>query len=154
MLELQYDVCGVICLTALTSFLKFAWRYKVMERPKWTWWDLKPFRINYSCLILDSESWLGWVRGFNSHPVHFYLRGNYGIKISSFWLIVGQNPLAMPWISQTKGSFTKCLRSRLYITSYSMPVRLISVKLTRECKSLYWLCLQINFLTTSDFFAE
>jgi hypothetical protein len=31
------------------------------------------------------------VVGFKSHPVHFYLRGNYGIRLSLFWMVVGQN---------------------------------------------------------------
>jgi hypothetical protein len=35
-------------------------------------------------------------RGFNSHPVHFLLRGNYGIELGSFLVNVGQNQSEMP----------------------------------------------------------
>jgi hypothetical protein len=56
--------CNLLCCLAI--FLKFAWRYKATERPKWTGWGLKPFWINYSCMTLDSDSY--WAEVVGSTP--------------------------------------------------------------------------------------
>ena len=42
-----------------------------------------------------------WGRGSNPHPLHFVLWGNYGIDLSSFWLVVGQIPPPLTMSSPT-----------------------------------------------------
>jgi hypothetical protein len=51
------------------------------------------------CLDLALLRGRGW---FKSHPVHFFLLWNRGIRLSSFLADVGQNPagMLMPRISQ------------------------------------------------------
>jgi hypothetical protein len=69
---------------------------------------------------------MNWGRGFNSHPVHFLLWGNYGIKLSSFWAVVGQiQQQCSWWIRWNEVLMRTC-------------ISWIDLKVVRQCGSMWF----------------